>query len=47
MEVEDHPVIRTVLAGKQELIEFDTRITKGFELELRRRKGVVVLRLED
>jgi hypothetical protein len=47
VEVEDHKLSQPVSAGGEALVEFDTNSTKGFEVELRRRKGVLVLRLDD
>jgi hypothetical protein len=47
VEVEHHELSRLVPAGGEALLEFDTLSTKGFEIELRRRKGVLVLRLDD
>jgi hypothetical protein len=45
VDVEDHDTSWLVPAGGEALVEFATRSTDGFELELRRRKGVLVLRV--
>jgi hypothetical protein len=47
VEVEDHELSWSVPAGGEALIEFDTLSTKGFKLKLRRRKGILVLRVRD
>jgi hypothetical protein len=47
VEVEDPELSWPVLAGQETLIEFDTRSTKSYEVELRRRRGALVLRLDD
>lgn len=47
VEVEDRALSWPILAGGEALISFDTGSVKSYELELRRHKGVLVLRLDD
>ena len=47
VEAEDHELSVPILAGADRVVEFDTFSAKDFELELRRHKGVLVLRLDD
>jgi hypothetical protein len=47
IDVEDHELSWSVPAGGETLIEFDAHSTKSFKLDLRRSKGVLVLRIRD
>jgi hypothetical protein len=47
VDVEDYEPSWSIAAGGEALIEFATDVTKGFKLKLRRRKGVLNLRLRD
>ena len=47
VDVEDYEPSWSIAAGGEALIEFETGVTKGYKLKLRRRKGALTLRLSD
>jgi hypothetical protein len=47
VDVEDHGLSRPIPAGGEAWFEFDTGSTEGYEVQLRHRKGLLVLRLSD